>query len=276
MTLLQIVILSLIQGLSEFLPISSSAHLILPSKILGWQDQGLAMDVACHFGSLLAIIIYYFKDLYSITLAWFGHVFKRVKSTQANIGWFLILATIPVCLAGLLLNNIIESTIRDYAILVIAITTIVFGALLWVADIVSNKKAENIDDDSSLSFKKALFIGLSQIIALIPGTSRSGITITTGLFCGLSRREAARFSFLLSVPVIIAATSYSTFKLIENSIQDNFDINILYFALAIFLSFISAYVVIVFFMKFIQKIGMLPFVFYRFLLGILLLCVYFI
>jgi undecaprenyl-diphosphatase len=201
MTTLEIVVLAIIQGLTEFLPISSSAHLQLPSHLLGWKDQGLGFDVATHVGTLLAVLLYFKKDVVELTIAWFASL-KGNKSAQSNLAWCIIIGTIPAGLAGLLLKDFIEIYARS--VTVIAATTIVFGLLLGWAD----KYATQTKVIDQITFKNALLIGLAQAMALIPGTSRSGITMTVGLMLGFDRQSAARFSFLLSIPIIVLAGGY--------------------------------------------------------------------
>ena len=254
-------ILALIQGLTEFLPISSSAHLILPSAVFGWEDQGLSFDVAVHVGTLAAVMIYFRIEVVSLLSAFFGSIFKGERSKEATLAWMILLATIPACLLGLLMKDIIETYLRSAWI--IAITTIVFGLLLWYVD----KKATLVDDEYQSTWKKALFIGIAQAMALIPGTSRSGATITAALYLGFTREAAARFSFLMSIPIILLAGGYLTLKLVESGAP----IDLGFLATGIVTSFISAYICIHFFLKLISSMGMMPFVIYRLILGVGLL-----
>ncbi|CCQ09479.1 Undecaprenyl-diphosphatase [Pseudoalteromonas luteoviolacea B = ATCC 29581] len=258
MSLIEIIVLALIQGLTEFLPISSSAHLILPSQVLGWADQGLAFDVAVHFGSLVAVIIYFRKEVSEILSAWFLSFGKQGTTEDSRLGWFIIIATIPALLIGYLVKDFVEIYSRNAWI--IATTTILFGLLLWYADATA-KQTKTI---YQLNWKSALLIGFSQVIAAIfPGTSRSGITMTVGMMLGLNKQSAARFSFLMSIPIILAAGSYYTYKLImESEAVDWFTIGT-----GTVLSFIAAYACIHFFLKVIERMGMFPFVVYRLLLG---------
>lgn len=188
MSTFEAIILALIQGLTEFLPISSSAHLILPSQLLGWQDQGLAFDVAVHVGTLAAVVFYYRQQVAELAIGWLG-TFHGNYTPASRLAWFIIWATVPAGLAGLFGGDLLENYGRSA--LVIATTTIVFGLLLWYADRRASEKAAL----ASLTLRQAMFIGIAQAIALIPGTSRSGITITAGLLLGLTRTDAARFSF---------------------------------------------------------------------------------
>jgi undecaprenyl-diphosphatase len=260
MDLFQIVALALLQGLTEFLPISSSAHLILMPIIAGWQDQGLAFDVAVHVGTLSAVVYYFRNTLTQLTKDWFRSLDKRREVGESRLAWAVLLGTIPVGLAGLLLGDLIEQQLRSP--IVIASTTVLFGLLLGWAD----WRGKQQRSEQKLTIGDILFIGIAQAIALIPGTSRSGITITAGLMLGLTRAAAARFSFLLSIPVIFLAGSLKTLELV-NSIQKTD-----WFALGtgVILSAFSAYLCIHLFLKLIEKIGMWPFVIYRLVLGALL------
>lgn len=264
METLQIVILAIVQGLTEFLPISSSAHLILVPVILKWPDQGLVFDVAVHLGSLLAVIFYFRHEVVVMTSAWFGSVFKQRHDRDSRLAWWVIIGTIPAVLAGLLFKDIIETDMRSP--LVIAWATIGFGILLGFAD----KVQRHTRDEYSMSLKDVLVVGLFQALALIPGTSRSGITMTAGLFLGLNRDAAARFSFLLSIPVIIASGLFKTRDLIESKVP----VEWVLLLLAVGLSAVSAWLCIHFFLQLINRIGMMPFVIYRLVLGALLLVLF--
>jgi undecaprenyl-diphosphatase len=260
MGIIETIVLAILQGLTEFLPISSSAHLILPSKMFGWQDQGLAFDVAVHAGSLLAVVLYFRKEVGAMTVSWFGSL--RGKHDQdSKLAWFIILGTIPAGLIGFALDDFIEGNLRSSA--VIATTTILFGLLLWFADTSASQKI----NEYQVNLKKVMIIGFAQVLALIPGTSRSGITITAGLLVGLTRNAAARFSFLLSIPLIAAAGGYQTLKLVQQSEMVDWTA----IGLGTLLSFVSAYACIHYFLILVEKIGMLPFVVYRLLLGAVLI-----
>ncbi len=262
LSIFQIAILSLVQGLTEFLPISSSAHLILVPYLANWPDQGILFDVAVHFGTLLAVTLYFRKTLISIITHWIQSLFTRQSTPESKLGWQLILTTIPAVLVGLLFHDVVANTLRSP--IVIGFTTIIFGLLLFLSDRHSKKAQENNNkSDTTLSWGSVLFVGLAQALALIPGTSRSGITMTACLFIGLTRENAARFSFLMSIPIILMATSYEGMRLLQEPIA--FSAQEL--GLAIGITFISAYFCIHYFLKLIQKIGMLPFTVYRLLLG---------
>ncbi len=262
MTVFQAIILALIQGLTEFLPISSSAHLILPAKVLGWPDQGNAFDVAVHLGTLLAVVAYFRVELRQMSTAWFGSVLKQQHNADSRLAWGVLWGTVPVGLAGLLFKGFIEENFRST--MVIAITTLVFALLLWAADL---KAKSNSRDEHSLSIKDIAVIGLAQMLALIPGTSRSGVTMTAGLLMGLNREGAARFSFLLSIPVIILAGVLKALDLIQQSTAVDWSMMLL----GVAVSAVSAFLSIHIFLKLLEKVGMLPFVIYRLLLGGVLL-----
>jgi undecaprenyl-diphosphatase len=255
---IEAIVLALVQGLTEFLPISSSAHLILVPRILGWADQGLAFDVAVHFGTLMAVFWFFHDEVWAIMRAWFAALRGREhERNDARLGWAIIVATIPVVLAGFLFENFIETQLRSP--LIIAATTAVFGVLLWVADL--HKK--EISDEHQLLIRYALLIGLAQALALIPGTSRSGITITAGLALGLSRRAAARFSFLLAMPAIAGAALLETVELLESPAP----VNWAPILIGLVAAAVSAYACIKVFLGAIDRIGMLPFMIYRLLLA---------
>jgi len=261
MDTLELFLLALIQGLTEFLPISSSAHLILPSAVLGWKDQGQSLDVALHVGTLLAVVLYFRKEVGSMAVAWFGTMGvgpeKNTNSFDGKLAWWILLASIPLGIAGLLGKDFIDENLRSAA--VIAVTTIVFGLLLGFADI---KAKENVTVEK-LGLKGAMIIGLSQALALIPGTSRSGITMTLGMMLGLSKENSARFSFLLSIPGIIMPGGYLTYKLMSST--ETVDWQVL--GIGSILAFFSAYACIHYFLILVGKIGMMPFVIYRLILG---------
>lgn len=266
----QIAILSLVQGLTEFLPISSSAHLILVPYFANWPDQGIFFDVAVHFGTLLAVTLYFRKTLASIAVNWTTSLFTRQSTPESKLGWQLIATTIPAVLVGLLFHDVVANTLRSP--IVIGFTTVIFGLLLFFSDrqnrhlhssIATAPSLNNNQIQAGLNWKTVMFVGMAQALALIPGTSRSGVTMTACLFMGLTRENAARFSFLMSIPIILMATSYEGLRLIKEPI----DFSGQELALAIGVAFISAYFCIHYFLKLIQKIGMLPFTLYRLLLG---------
>lgn len=259
MSTFESIILALIQGFTEFLPISSSAHLILPSQLLGWEDQGLAFDVAVHVGTLLAVMLYFREEVGQLTVNWFASL-RGQHNAHSRLAWLIIWATIPAGLAGLFGSDLVENAARSA--LVIATTTVVFGLLLWFAD----ARASQRQGIEQLTLRQAIFVGIAQALALIPGTSRSGITMTAGMMLGLTKTDAARFSFLLSIPIIIMAGGYQGLKLVQTPEP----VAWLPVVVGMVTSFIAAYVCIHVFLQVISRMGMLPFVIYRLALGALL------
>lgn len=261
MDYIHLFILSLVQGLTEFLPISSSAHLILLPELAGWKDQGLAYDIAAHIGTLLAVVIYFRGDLARIVVAWTDSLRGGVVTQDARLFWYIIIATIPVAVAGLLFYEVIATTLRNT--LIIALTSIIFGLLLWWADI----KGKRRRTESGLQLKDAILIGATQILALVPGVSRSGITMTTGLMLGFNRHTSARFSFYLSIPAILLAGVHEVYRYFSELAE----IDPVAFIMVVAVSGISAWLAIRFFITLIERTGMLPYVIYRLLLGAFLL-----
>lgn len=264
MEITHIIWLALVQGLTEFLPISSSAHLILVPQLLGWPDQGLAFDVAVHLGTLVAVVAYFRKDIVTLFLAWLASITRRTVTAEARLAWGVIIGTIPAGLFGLAFKDSIETYLRSP--LVIAATTIIFGLLLWLAD----RRSRLNRDEYTLGWQDFLIIGGAQALALIPGTSRSGITITAGLLLGLTREASARYSFLLSIPIIVLSGLGVSKDLVTSSAPVEWSTLVLGTVLAA----ISAFVCIHYFLAFINRIGMTPFVIYRLLLGAVLLWVF--
>jgi len=253
----QAILLAVLQGVTEFLPVSSSAHLILPSQILGWPDQGLLFDVSVHAGTLLAVA-YYFRA----TLTQFLLGLIPGKGRDRSEFWALCIGTLPVVIAGVVLKEIIASDARG--VLVIATTTLFFGLLLGLADRLATRRH---NQRLAVSFRDALLIGLAQMLALIPGTSRSGVTITAALFLGYSAPVATRFSFLLSIPVILGASIVMLASGPEVNAPSTGGVVLP----ALLASALFAYATISLFMEWVAKVGLMPFVIYRLILGVLLL-----
>lgn len=265
MSLTEILVLSIVQGLTEFLPVSSAAHLILVPIVTGWDDQGLAFDLAIHLGSLIAVVLYFRQALWRIARDWLRALISRRQTADSRLGWAVLFGTIPVGLAGLLMKDLVETTLRTPAIgaLAMGAALIGFGLLLGWAD----WRQHGQRSEYELRWIDVWAIGCAQALALIPGTSRSGVTITAALFLGLSREAAARFSFLLSIPVIVLAGGLQTLHLIRSAESVAWGA----MGLGVVLSALSAYLCIHYFLLFIKRIGMQPFVLYRVLLGALLL-----
>ncbi len=262
MDIFQTIILGLIQGLTEFLPISSSAHLVLIPKLSGMKDQGLAYDVVLHFGTLCAIVYYYRCSLLSMSKSFFNSLQTRRLEGDAGLAWAVLLGTIPVGLAGIIFKNDISINLRSVE--VIAFATIFFGLLLGFSDWL-HSRMDRVRDVIRAS--DVLIVGCFQALALIPGTSRSGITITAALLVGLSRQMSIKFSFLLAIPVITLATLVKMFDLVNESAE----VDWLMLTLGFIVSAVTAYATVVFFIRLVDRIGFLPFVIYRILLGVLLL-----
>jgi undecaprenyl-diphosphatase len=261
----QAIILALIQGLTEFLPVSSSAHLILFPILTDWPDQGLAFDVALNTATWLAVVIYLRKDLFNILHGLWLMIGQRKwhKNHNGHLALMIILGTVPVATAGFFAHDFVAYRLRTLE--VIAFSSIIWGLVLWIAD-----RRPGINEVSNIRWLTALGIGIAQALALIPGTSRSGITITAGLFLGLSRTAAARFSFLLAVVVGGLAGGMEGINMVEMGSDTSY--------LAVFVgfvvAFVSAYLAIHYFLKLLSRTSMTPFVVYRVLLGCVLLAIF--
>lgn len=259
-TLVQIIVLSLVQGLTEFLPVSSSAHLILGGWFFGWSDQGLAFDVATHLGTLFAVLVYFRRDLAGMAASLAGPATPENRQRRALLAGIAI-GSLPVLVIGFLARDLVEQYLRDVRI--IAWTTIVFGLALWAADAWA-RRDRGLQE---LGWKAALLIGLAQVCALVPGVSRSGVTITAGRLLGFDPDAAARFSFLLAIPVIAAAGGYGALKVLSGEAPIAWP----QFLLALVFSAVAGWVCIAAFLALLRRVGLLPFVLYRLLLGVVLL-----
>ena len=260
MTGLQIIVLAIVQGLTEFLPISSSGHLVLVPYLVEWTDQGLAFDVAVHFGSLVAVCLFFREDILGLLRGAGQLLSGDVKQPQATMALAIALGTIPAAAAGLLFASWIEANLRDPSVIVYTLSG--YGILMAVADRFG--KSERIVAD--MRIRDAFMIGCAQALALVPGTSRSGVTITAARFMGFKRQDAARFSFLLSAPVILLATLYKGFELVTGEAPVPWgDL-----AIGASVSAIVAYLSIEFFMRFVSRIGLAPFAIYRLALAALI------
>ena len=255
MTYFEGILLAVIQGLTEFLPISSSAHLILLSEFMG-SNQNLFYDVSLHLGTLMAVCIYFRSDLIEMVNSIIKHksLFNNLLLRQ------LFISCIPTLLLGFIAVDLIDGYLRTST--VIATTTIFFGFILFLATFNKSHKT-HIEE---ITFRDALIIGFAQSLALIPGTSRSGITISAGLFLGLDSKTASKFSFLMAVPTIGAIASYQLISTDVELLIQYFQINLI----GLIVSFVIAYATIDFFIRFINRIGFLPFILYRIVLGIVL------
>lgn len=256
--LLQVVVLALIQGITEFLPISSSAHLILAAKAFGWEDQGLAFDVAVHGGTLLALVAYFRHELSDMALS----ALRRRRDDNTALLAKVAVATVPIAIAGWLIRPLAETVLRETA--VIGAATIAFGVALWWAD----RRPTPRRDAMSLTFAEAALIGLAQATALVPGASRAGVTITAALLLGLSREGASRFSFLLAMPAIAGAGVLTIAQAPPAAWE-----HVLPLALGFVIAALSAYACIAAFISLVQRTGMTPYVLYRLALGAALLLI---
>lgn len=261
MTLVQIIVLALIQGLTEFLPVSSSAHLILGSIAFGWPDQGLVFDVATHLGTLFAALVYFRRDWLDMAGACLKPARTAADHQHRRMAVLVVLATLPALLIGGLAPDFVEKFLRD--VTVIAWTTLGFGILLGLAD----RFGPRGRDVESLGLRDAALIGLAQACALVPGVSRSGITMTAGRMLGLNADAAARFSFLMAVPIIAAAGTFGLYRMAERRAG----IDWWQFGIALTLSFVAGWLCIAGFLALIRRVGLLPFVLYRLFLGVVLL-----
>ncbi|MET7362025.1 undecaprenyl-diphosphate phosphatase [Streptomyces sp. NPDC005562] len=272
MSWLESFILGLVQGLTEFLPISSSAHLRLTAAFAGWHDPGAAFTAITQIGTETAVLIYFRKDIARILSAWFGSLVGRVPRSDhdAQMGWLVIVGSIPIGVLGITLKDQIEGPFRDLRL--IATTLIVMGVVLGVADRLAardetggkHRAVRRRKDLRELGVKDGLIYGVCQAMALIPGVSRSGATISGGLLMGYTRESAARYSFLLAVPAVLASGAYELKDASEGHVSWGPTI------FATIIAFIVGYVVIAWFMKFITTKSFMPFVYYRILLGIVL------
>lgn len=261
MELIHAVVLAVVQGVTEFLPISSSAHLILVPALLGWPASGLAFDVAVHVGTLIAVLVFLRKELTAITLGWLRG-FAAIKwEREGLLGWMLIAATIPVGLVGLVAEGLIEEYLRTA--LVIAMATMIFGLLLGWADRHGESQSVGIE---SMSFRHAVLVGFAQVLALIPGTSRSGVTMTALLALGYGRVAAAKFSFLLAVPTILLPGLLKTSDLVNS----NNPVDLAPLTIGVIVSALVALVSMHWFIALVTRVGMKPFVIYRILLAALI------
>jgi len=270
MPLVQVIVLSIVQGLTEFLPVSSTAHLYLTSWLLGWQTEELSFDIALHIGTLIAVLLYFFRDWVQIVVQAFGGSYGNDRELGQNrsLLWLLAIGSIPVGIAGLALHKQAEGAWRNP--FVMGFMLIAVGVLMWIAD----NRAGKLRDLSTVSVTDAVAIGGAQALAIVPGCSRSGITITAGLFRGLDRESAARFSFLLSTPAIAAAAGKALHDLTKTG-----GITALtapQFTVGVAVSAITGCFVIAWFMRYLRDASLKLFVYYRILFGIIVLALAFI
>lgn len=248
------IVLGVVQGLTEFWPISSTAHLALFPWVFHWQDPGLSFDVALHLGTFFAIVIFFWKDWVTI-----------FRPENRNLLWFIVIGTIPAVIAGYLLSSWAETELRSPVI--IASMLILFAIVLYLAD----QYGKRFDEIKHLTFGKAIFIGLAQAIAIIPGVSRSGVTISAGLVAGLKRAAAAKFSFMLSAPAILGAGVYQMKDILNRGNDGSWASIIVGFLAAL----ISGFLAIRFLLSFLQRSGFNIFIWYRIILAIVIILLVF-
>ena len=257
---LHALILGTVQGLTEVLPISSSAHLIIIPKLLGWAESGLTFDVALHLGSLIALSLYFWRDIFDMAYNFIGSISgKGFHSAGNRLPWYIIIGTVPAAIAGKALEEPIEKIFRQSPTLICSFL-ILFGLLLAFADTTGAKKWK-LD---RITLKAAILIGLAQCLALIPGVSRSGITITAALLLGYNRETSARFSFLLSLPIVFGAALLKVGHLLKTGIPSGETTPLL---IGVASSAIFGYLSVVFLLKLVQRYSLYPFVWYRLAAG---------
>jgi undecaprenyl-diphosphatase len=259
--LLQSIFLGFLQGLTEFLPISSSGHILILPAILGWEDPGAAFTAVIQLGTEAAVLIYFRRDLWQIGTTWTGSLYRPELRSDLNarMGWYLIAATIPIAILGFLFQDQIETAARN--LWLVGSMLIVFGVVLGVADNVGTR-SRTVGD---LSVRDGVLIGLAQSIALIPGVSRSGSTISAGLFLGLERAAAARFSFLLAIPAVVLSGLFQLYKMLAG--KETVSEPLLNVAVATVVAFVVGYAVIAWFLRYLSNNSFALFVGYRLILG---------
>jgi len=269
MPIYQVIVLAIVQGLTEFLPVSSTAHLYLTSWLLGWKTESLAFDIALHIGTLLAVLVYFFRDWVQIIAHGFGIRYGRDEELERNgaLLWLLAAGSIPVGIAGLLFNKQAEGPWRNP--LVIGTTLVCLGVLMGIAEWAGRKTR----DIGGINFVDAAAVGVGQALAVVPGVSRSGITITAGLFRNFSRETAARYSFLLSTPAIAAAAGKDVYDLLKHKAFDSSMAAA--FGVGIAVSAVVGMIVIAWFLRFLRHRSLWFFVFYRIVFGIMVLALAF-
>ncbi len=265
MTIIQSIILGIVQGLTELLPISSSAHLFLIPWIFNWNIPE-SFDVALHFGTLLAIGIFFFKDWIELIIGGYKMIVKKEKSTEGKMFWYIVIATIPGGIIGFVLDKYAESILTKP--LIIAIALIVMGVILYLVDKYAKKETEYKD----MTFKQTFLIGLSQALAFIPGVSRSGITMTAGRALGVKREAVAKYSFMLSAPIVLAATIFKLKDFIEYFLIADIS-GIIAFAMGVIMSFIVGIMVIKFLLDYLKKGSFKIFAIYRIIIGIVVIAI---
>ncbi len=267
MSTLEAIVLGIVQGLTEFLPISSTGHILYVPALAGWPDPGAAFSAVIQLGTMAAVLVYFRSDLWRMAVAFvksFGgdHELWRSSDTDGRLGWYIVLGTIPIAIVGLVFSDQIENNVRTLSL--VAIVMILFSFVLMAADL---KGAQN-RDVKELTLKDGIIIGLFQALALIPGVSRSGSTISGGLFLGLDRESATRYSFLLSVPAVVLSGAFELRKIGDSS---GASVGVAPTVIATLLAFITGYLAIAFLIRFVRTHNFSVFVIYRVAVGLLML-----
>jgi undecaprenyl-diphosphatase len=257
MSWLQVIVLAIVQGLTEFLPISSSGHLVLVPYAFDWSDQGLAFDVAVHFGSLIAVLLFFRSDIAALLRGGVQVLGGQASTIESRLALGIALGTIPAAVAGLLLAGWIEANLRSPNVIVVTLS--VYAVLMVLAD----RYGKRVREITGMRIRDAFLVGCAQALALIPGTSRSGVTITAAMALGFERKDAARFSFILAVPVILLASGYEFIGLLRAPEAVAWG----QLGVAAIVSAVVAYLSIEFFMRFVTRIGLMPFAIYRLILA---------
>lgn len=260
MTIFRAIVLGIIQGIAEFLPISSSAHLIIFPYLFGWEESGLAFDVALHFGTMMTVLVLFFKDWWNLFIGALKDIKTKKKSTNGKMFWYLVIATIPAGIAGLLLDDFIEDVVRG-KLWIIALCLAIMGLLIFIGDKWASKHYRKETKFEDMTLKQVIIVGISQAFAVIPGFSRSGTTILAGRLQGISKEAITKFTFLLSVPVICGATILKVTDLVLTKEV----------IIGIVTSFATGVLAIKFLLNYIKKHDFSVFAFYRVLLGIVVL-----
>ena len=271
MTVWQALVLGIVQGLTEFLPISSSAHLILVPWLFGWPEPGLAFNVALHLGTLSAVLVYFSGDLLTIARGWLTGLAQRrpLGSPEARIGWAVLIGSVPAGVVGVLLNDAIDQYFHSggggtLAIGLTAVLLMALGAALWLAER-AGRRSRSLTE---VGLRDGFLVGVAQALALLPGVSRSGSTITAGLFLGFQRAAAARFSFILGIPAIVGAGMLETMHLLRTGLPAS---ERTLFVVGMAASAVTGFLAIAFLLRFLQRRSTGVFVLYRFLLGAFIL-----
>lgn len=260
MEIIKSIILGIVQGVGEFLPISSSAHLVLVPYLFGWKESSLAFDVALHFGTLMAVLVVFFKSWWDLFIGTVNKITKKKDSRENKMFWYLVIATIPGAIIGFLLDNVVENVFRKQ-IWLIALALAVMGTFIYLGDKWASKHYKKETDFENINLKQAFLIGLSQSLAIIPGFSRSGTTILTGRLLGVSKEGVTKFTFLLSVPIILGATIFKLGDLV-------FTTEVI---IGILTSFVVGILSIKFLLSYIKKHDFSIFAFYRVILAIIVI-----